>query len=165
MNNSPDLSTIISALSANPSAMGAITELLKNLGGSGSPSASPPPSEGARESEYPQFTAYTPHSPHSDNREQSGSGLSPELMGALLSALGSGSTRDRKPEDHIAPCDSCQGSVNKLLGSKTDSENRRCLLNALRPYLGEERRAKLDLLLKLLKVAELGKLSGFLNSV
>ena len=77
----------------------------------------------------------------------------------MMSLLGGTSSREQGKDSPY------NISQNKLLGSKTDSENRLCLLNALRPYLSEERRAKLDLILKLLKVAELGKLSGFLNSV
>ena len=42
---------------------------------------------------------------------------------------------------------------------------RKVYLVAPRPYLGEERRSKLDLLLKLIKLAEVGKLSGLLSSV
>ena len=155
MNNSPDLSSVLSSLSANPSAMGALTELLKNL----SPQSQ---TESKRCSEPPQYTPCPPPPP--EPKEQCGTGLSPELIGALLSALGS-SSRESKKEERRECCDSCQGTLNKLLGSKTDSENRLCLLNALRPYLGEERRSTLDLLLKLIKLAEVGKLSGLLSSV
>lgn len=51
-------------------------------------------------------------------------------------------------------------SLKRLLGGRAEAENRIRLLNALRPYLCDERRSKLDTVIKLLKLAELGEVSG-----
>ena len=55
--------------------------------------------------------------------------------------------------------------IKRLLGGKAEAENRIRLLNALRPYLSEERRGTVDTLLKLLKIAELGELSGLFGAL
>lgn len=53
--------------------------------------------------------------------------------------------------------------IRHTLGGKEESENRIRLLNALRPYLCEERRNKLDVLIRLLRIVELGELKGLLG--
>ena len=157
MDNSIDVLSLISELSKDPGALGAISELLKSFGNS----RPQQPSESVQNANFPQFTAPS-HQMPPQTTGCNGNGFSPELLTSLLSSLGgSGKAEERKNE---SDCGS-HGSLNKLLGGKTESENRTRLLNALRPYLSEERRTKIDLILKLLKVAELGKLSGILNSV
>ena len=157
MDNSIDLLSLISELGKDPAALSVISELMKSFGNSHSPQAP----ESVQTANFSQFTAPS-HPIPPQNCSGNGNGFSPELLSSLLSSLGGNGRQDeRKPE---SDCGS-HGSLNKLLGGKTESENRTRLLNALRPYLCEERRAKIDLILKLLKVAELGKLSGILNSV
>ncbi len=157
MDNSIDVLSLISELGKDPAALGAISELLKSLG-NGRPQQ---PQENTQAANFTQFTAPS-HLMPPQNGGGNGNGFPPELLSSLLSSIsGNGKQEERKSE---SDCGS-HGSVNKLLGGKTDAENRTRLLNALRPYLSEERRAKIDIILKLLKVAELGKLSGILNSV
>lgn len=173
MDNTADLLGIISSLGSDPSVMGAISELLKNTGNGATQSPQVQPSEPPQTANFPQFTAPSANGyaqtgqfsrPQSGNGGVAQTGISPELIGSLLSALGGTSPNGGKPNHAENGRDSAD-PLSKLLGGKTESENRIRLLNALRPYLNEERRSKLDLILKLLKLAELGKLSGFLNSV
>ena len=160
MDNSMDILSLISELSKDPAALGAVTELIKGLGNT-RPSQI---TETVQAANFPQFTASSQPKPPqntADNNIGSG-GFSPELLSSLLASLSGNPKQDEHHCDNDAPS---RKSLNKLLGSNTDAENRTRLLNALRPYLSEERRAKIDLILRLLKVAELGKLSGILNSV
>lgn len=71
---------------------------------------------------------------------------------------------DRPPEHHGTSGFGVNISdqLKRLLGGKTEAENRICLINALRPYLSEDRRCKADMLVKLLKLAELGVLKDIL---
>lgn len=174
MDNTSDLLGIISALGSDPSVMGAISELLKNANG-GTPQASPiTQSDPSKTADFPQFTApsspsYAPtgqFAPPNNGNGINPSSISPELIGTLLSAFGGLPPSTGKGDGCRPTVNGANGDpLSKLLGGKAESENRIRLLNALRPYLSEERRSKLDMILKLLRLAELGKLSGLLNSV
>ena len=73
----------------------------------------------------------------------------------LLSLLGGGKTEEKPTE-----------SVGKNpFGSKEDIKNRIALLNAIKPFLGNERREKLELIIKLLKLSELGELTALLGKL
>lgn len=48
-------------------------------------------------------------------------------------------------------------------GSKEDVQNRIALLNAVKPFLSEQRRERLELIIKLLKLSELGELTKLLE--
>lgn len=167
MEQSMDLLSLISGLGSDPAAMGAIAELLKTLGGN----RSQPPqnvTDSVQSANFPQFTAPSqPSAPPNAVGGNQSPEFSPELLSSLLSALGgAGQPPPKKDFCHKENASTCDHvSPDKLFGGKAESENRIRLLNALRPYLCEERRCKLDLILKLLKVAEIGKLSGILNSV
>ena len=54
-------------------------------------------------------------------------------------------------------------SFSKMLGSKEEIKNRILLLNALRPYLSEARREKLETVIKLMRLAEIGTLGSLLK--
>lgn len=73
---------------------------------------------------------------------------------ALLGALSSGNNQGSESHDSVT-----------VFGSKDDLKNRIALLNALRPFLSENRRSKLELILKLMKLSELGQLSSLLSKV
>lgn len=75
--------------------------------------------------------------------------------GALLSLLGGGSREEKPPET----------TVKNPFGSKEDIKNRIALLNAIKPFLSSERREKLDLIVKLLKLSELGELTALLGKL
>ncbi len=53
--------------------------------------------------------------------------------------------------------------INQAFGSREETENRILLLNAVRPYLSEQRRQRLDTVIRLLRIAEAGKLDAFLS--
>ena len=75
-----------------------------------------------------------------------------DKLRGLLGMLTQGST----PE----PPKSYQGSpLARLFGSKEEVRCRIALLSALKPYLCESRCEKLDMVIKLLKLSELGELS------
>ena len=71
------------------------------------------------------------------------------VMSELLKALNSPGT---KPT-----------GINQAFGSREETENRILLLNAVRPYLSEQRRQRLDTVIRLLRIAEAGKLDAFLS--
>ena len=74
-----------------------------------------------------------------------------DSLRGLLGMLTQGSTPE--PKSH-------QGSpLAKLFGSKEEVRCRIALLSALKPYLSESRCEKLDTVIKLLKLSELGELS------
>ena len=163
MDNTPDLGSIISTLSSNPALMTMISELMKSSAQPQPPSPTPPPA--------PTQNA----SPIAANAANHGiSGINPELISMITSMLGqttpsdqqsSGNAQNGNAEPHQPSRESNDNVLSKLLGGKAESENRIRLLNALRPYLSEDRREKLDLILKLLQLSELGHLSGLLRSL
>ncbi len=77
-------------------------------------------------------------------------------VGALLGLLGAkNETREAPSEKHeLTP-----------FGSKEDVKNRIALLNAVKPFLSEKRRERLDLVIKLLKLSELGELTKLLSKL
>ncbi len=76
------------------------------------------------------------------------------LLG-LLGSLGGNKNSDVRADN----------PVSKLFGSKDDIHNRIALLNAVKPYLSPERRDKLEGVVKLLKLTELGELGGLLSKM
>ena len=80
---------------------------------------------------------------------------SPDI-GAILGLLGAKNDRAEgsDPTAH-----------NGIFGSKEDVENRIALLSAVRPFLSKQRQEKLDLLIKLLKLSELGELTKLLGKI
>lgn len=165
MDNSMDILSLISGIGNDPAALGALSELMKSFGSGGS---RPSPSDDtAQAADFGRFTASSQPSASTSNvSDGNGGGISPELIGALLSTLGGAKTQNSRRDDRRlgdGGCSPCGTSLPPC--DKNESENRVRLLNALRPYLNEERRCKIDLILKLLKIAELGKLSGILNSI
>ena len=77
---------------------------------------------------------------------------SPDI-GAILGLLGAGAQKEPQPS---LP-------ESKPLGSKEDMQNRIALLNAVKPFLSEQRREKLELIIKLMKLFELGELTKLLG--
>ncbi len=78
------------------------------------------------------------------------------LLGMLSQASGNGAPKR----------DGGQSSLSRLFGSKEEVRCRIALLSALKPYLSESRCEKLDTVIKLLKLSEIGELSqltGLLN--
>ncbi len=76
-------------------------------------------------------------------------------ISALLGLLGKGISE--KPKEDTA--------VTRIFGSKDDMKNRIALLNAVKPYLNDERRDKLDSVVKLMRLTELGELGALLSKM
>lgn len=77
-------------------------------------------------------------------------------IGALLSLLGAkNEQKEPPPEKH----------EQNPFGSKEDIKNRIALLNAVKPFLSEKRQEKLELIIKLLKLSELGELTKLLGKL
>ena len=144
-----DLSGIISRLSENPSAVQALGSLLGNL-------SQQPPKE----------------PPRADGNDLSG------ILGNLGSLLNGGAARklndagaDRSQKEwsdrasHEPPKreNGLSERISGIFGTREEIKNRILLLNALRPYLSEQRRERLEMVIKFLKLTELGELGALLN--
>ena len=64
-----------------------------------------------------------------------------------------------------APADTKKNEENTPFGSKEDVKKRIALLNAVKPFLSEQRREKLELVIKLLRLSELGELTKLLGKL
>ena len=156
--NGTDLGKLISMLSGNPSALNALINALS--------------AGTAEKNNDPQISRHE------------GSGLDLSALSALLSVASSGKASERDPRSYGERASSNDGNYRdqdrdccntarqnhsshpqKLFGDKNEAENRIRLLNALRPYMCEERREIIDMLLKLLRIAELGELRGILGKL
>ncbi|MBE6610060.1 MAG: hypothetical protein E7634_05290 [Ruminococcaceae bacterium] len=144
-----DLGGIISRLSENPSAVQALGSLLGNLN-------QQPPKE----------------PPRADGGDLSG------ILGNLGSLLNGGASRnpndsgadrgqkewnDRGPHDPPKRENGLSERITGIFGTREEIKNRILLLNALRPYLSEQRRERLEMVIKFLKLTELGELGALLN--
>ncbi len=77
-------------------------------------------------------------------------------VGAILGLLGAKNENGEAPHEKRE-----QGPF----GSKEDVRNRIALLNAVKPFLSEKRRERLELIIKLLKLSELGELTRLLSNL
>lgn len=82
-------------------------------------------------------------------------------ISALLSALGG--AKNTEPQNQQRQTEQGRGGLGKMLGTQEEIKNRIVLLNALRPYLSEARREKLETVIKLMRLAEIGALSSLLK--
>ena len=101
----------------------------------------------------------------------------PQLMQMLMSMMGGGGEKAKQPDPFSmlagmskgAPQSSSGGnfgaSEGGILGSSEDIKNRINLLNAVRPYLSEARRQRLDTVIKLMRLSELGTLSSMMKDM
>ena len=161
MDNSVDIGRLLAGIAKDPAISGALVNLLGGLsGGGGAADTSENVSPSSREYSAVPDKRVEERAPvtHGGTAD-----LLSVLGGLLGSASGTSSEKDAVNREDLAEKRGAD-PMRKLLGGKAEAENRIKLLNALRPYLGDERRAKLDVLLRLLKIAELGQLSGLLNS-
>ena len=134
-----DISSLISRLSENPGAVQALGSLLGNL------------------NQQPQREA-----PRSDSGDLSG------LLGNLGSLLNGGerTQKERVEQTRSDPPKKDHGiseRITGIFGTREEIKNRILLLNALRPYLSEPRRERLEMVIKFLKLTELGELGSLLN--
>lgn len=150
MDNPTDISALLSGLSSNPALLGMLSNLINPQPNAPQPPPSPPSPPSA-----PSVSDKSAE--HSENSDILA------MLNGLISGGGKNSIGNGVGNGNFSG-DTGIG-LQRLLGGKTEAENRIRLLNSLRPYLGEDRRAKLDIILKLLKLAELGQLSGLLGSI
>ena len=144
-----DLSGLISRLSENPAAIQALGSLIGNLN-------QQPPKEPVR----------------SESGDLSG------LLGNLGSLLNGGGGRnvnenvvdrgqndknDRSRAEQPKREHGISERITGIFGTREEIKNRILLLNALRPYLSEPRRERLEMVIKFLKLTELGELGSLLN--
>lgn len=88
--------------------------------------------------------------PPPKSSENSGADPFSALMGLMNGASGGA-----KPQS--------DNGMERIFGSREEIKNRILLLNAVRPYLCEERRQRLEAVIKLLRLAELGTLGSLLG--
>lgn len=132
----------LNSLLSNPDAMAQIMQMAQSLSGGGQEQASPAPPPQAEPAPFSW-----------PNQGQAAPQTSPPGSGDLLSSLTGG--MDPKLMMRLLP-------LIQELGGQQDS-NARQLLYALRPYLKEDRQAKIERALQLAKLFHLGKkfLSGW----
>lgn len=144
-----DLSGMISRLSENPAAMNALSSMLGNLG------QSPPKS--APKNENPDILSVL----GSLSSLMNGSPPKPEY--SARSEPLPPPQKERDGEDRFQSDRPHSDRLSSIFGTREEIKNRILLLNALRPYLSETRRERLELVIKLLKLTELGELGALLN--
>ena len=134
-----DISSLISRLSENPGAVQALGSLFGNF--NQQPPREPQRSEGG------------------DLNELLGN------LGSLLNGADRGQ-KERLEQPRIEPPKKDHGiseRITGIFGTREEIKNRILLLNALRPYLSEPRRERLEMVIKFLKLTELGELGSLLN--
>ena len=102
----------------------------------------------------------------------------PQLMQMLMGMMSAGSQPKNEPKPQAPDIMSLLSGMQKntppshpsneksdggVFGSGEDNKRRIALLNAVRPYLSESRQTRVDTVIKLLKIAELGTLSSLLK--
>ena len=100
------------------------------------------------------------------------------MMQMLMSMMGAGTPQKNEPrppspdlmsllagmhKNNQSPPPSSEKSDGGFLGSPEDNKKRINLLNAVRPYLSESRQSRVDTVIKLLKITELGALGTLLK--
>lgn len=132
-----ELSSIVSKLAENPAAFSALTNIIGSLGKNSAPPQSAPPKTDAPANQ--------------DN-----------LLSSLLGLVGSAPPpkSDAPDEAHKSGKPGHGLSVSNIFGTQDEIKNRVLLLNSVKPYLSEPRRQKLEAVIKLLRLAELGGLSS-----
>ena len=83
-----------------------------------------------------------------------------DALSSILDMLGSEKHSEEKKESEKR---SSGLNISSIFGSQEEIKNRIILLNAVRPYLSEERRQRLEAVIRLLKLAELGALGSALG--
>ncbi len=89
------------------------------------------------------------------------SSINPDALSSLMSMLGGSKNADDRTRN--APNASPPLKLSSVFGSQEEIKNRIILLNAVRPYLSETRKERLEAVIKLLRLAELGGLSSLLG--
>lgn len=137
MDGIQDISNILLRVSENPEALNALSGLLGSL------------------SSRPQQSLKQERAEISQNTQTANV---MNALGALISKSGANGGREESGGEGRA-------SGGGIFGSKEEIKNRILLLNAIRPYLSEQRRERLETVIKLLKLTELGELGSILGKL
>ena len=133
--NFSDLGALISMLQSNPEML----KMLSSIIGAGSQQRQEPPKQ-----DVPKAA------PNAD------------AFASIMSMLSGQRSPDEKPCNTSNP--SKEPNPMSVFGTSEEIKNRIALLNAVRPYLTESRKERLEAVIKLLRLAELGGLSRLLNA-
>ncbi len=143
-----DLGNMLSRLSENPNALNALSGLLGNL--SAPPKKEPPKSDS---DDILSFFSSLSNLRGGGNEQSSGA----PKQAQETHAQGFPQIESASPKREQ------NNPLSSIFGTREEIKNRILLLNALRPYLSESRRDRLEMVIKLLKLTELGELSSLLN--
>lgn len=170
------LENVLSGLSKNPELISTLVRLVNN-GGTQQSAPSPQSSEAnfANTSELETIikllTASDGAVPNSDRSQNTNAAEASKAerhqnipdIESILRALSVAQGAPKLNQRVHNGTNDILNTVRQTLGGKEESENRIRLLNALRPYLCDERRNKLDVLIRVLRIVELGELRGLLG--
>lgn len=138
-----DLEDKLNAILGNPEAMGQIMSIARSLSDSGSEKqAAPPPSDGTDPPEAPEAEPSDARTPD------------PDAVSALLSGL-----TDRTSDGGGSPLSALSGldpalvqiALRLFAAYSAEDDRRTALLNALKPFLKEERQAKMEKAIQIAK--------------
>ena len=141
-----DLGNMLSRLSENQSAMSALSGLLGNL--SAPPKKEPPKSDSDDILSFLSSLGNQRGGEHTSNAQKQAHENHDQRFPQIESP---------------SPKREQTNPLSSIFGTREEIKNRILLLNALRPYLSEPRRERLEMVIKLLKLTELGELSSLLN--
>ena len=131
--NIAELMPLIAKLGENPAALSALSGLMGSMGGASVKREAPPP------------------------RATDTQGA--DALSAIMGLLG-GSAPQKKDGGEKA---GVSVNASRVFGTQEEIKNRILLLSAVRPYLSEERRQRLETVIRLLRLAELGSLGSLLD--
>ena len=80
-----------------------------------------------------------------------------QIMGLAQSLMGGGGDAPKEPSPPPAPDGGLLGKLGSLMRQPEQKGDREALLQAMRPYLSEKRRRKLDRALQITRMAHLAK--------
>lgn len=87
----------------------------------------------------------------------------PDTMKKLMSAVGNVMNKEEAPsseQTNALPTNSFDNKVNK-----NEISNLIRLLSALQPYMTQEKREKIQSIIRILKIVEMGESAGLLNNI
>jgi len=131
--NIAELMPLIAKLSENPAALSALSGLMGSMGAASVKREAPPP------------------------RATDTQGA--DALSAIMGLLGGSASPKKDGGENTGS----NLSLGKVFGTQEEIKNRILLLSAVRPYLGEERRQRLETVIRLLRLAELGSLGSLLD--
>ena len=83
-----------------------------------------------------------------------------EKIAQALSGLTDGTKKEPEQENAAGPDLESLLSVGSLLSGLNENDDRACLLNALKPFLSEEKRPRVDSAVKLLRLVKVAEAAG-----